>query len=77
MIAALILAFLLIVGITLIYLFDEEKDFTVVVILGLVGIFVMGTIFVDNYPKSSKKKITPKIKVECEDNKCDTTYIYE
>lgn len=76
MIAALIIAGFLIVGITLIYLFDEEKNHVVVVTLGLMILTVMGTIIGNESPKSSKKKITPKIKVECEDNKCDTTYIY-
>lgn len=76
MIAALIIAVGLIVGITLIYKLDEEKDFAVVVMLGLVALLVMGMRIGEDFPKSSKKKITPKVKVECENNKCDTTYIY-
>lgn len=76
MIVALIIAGFLIVGITLIYLLDEEKNDGVIVTLGLVILTAMGTIIGNESPKSSKKKITPKIKVECEDNKCDTTYIY-
>jgi uncharacterized membrane protein len=76
MIAALIIAVVLIVGITLIYKLDEEKDFAVVVMLGLVALVVIGMVIGEYFPKSSKKKITPKVKVECENNKCDTTYIY-
>lgn len=77
MIAAFLIAVVLIIWITLIYFYDENKDLTVVVVLGLIALVVMGIIIGENFPKSSKKKITPKIKVECENNKCDTTYIYE
>lgn len=77
MIAAFLIAVVLIIWITLIYFYDENKDLTVVVVLGLIALVVMGIIIGENFPKSSKKKIIPKIKVECINNKCDTTYIYE
>lgn len=36
------------------------------------------TLLIDNdSSKTSKKRIEPKIKIECKNNKCDTTYIYE
>jgi len=73
----IVAAILLMMGIILIYFFDEQKDYTVVVGLGLIALFIISILIGNEAPKSSKKKITPKIKVECENNKCDTTYIYE
>lgn len=78
MIAALfIIATILMVAVTIGYLYDEKKDSAPFILLGLAGILVVGVLLGNESPKSSKKKITPKIRVECEDNKCDTTYIYE
>ncbi len=73
----IVAAIILMVGILLTYLFDKQKDYTGVVGLGLIALLIMGILIGNEAPKSSKKKITPKIKVECENNKCDTTYIYE
>ena len=65
------------VAIILIYILDEERNHAPLIGFALIGLVVMGAIFGSEISKSSKKKITPKIKVECENNKCDTTYIYE
>lgn len=72
-----IAALLLIVGIMIIYYLDEERDYSIVVGLCLAALLVMGMIIGEDLPKSSKKKIEPKIKIECLNNKCDTTFIYE
>lgn len=77
MIAAFFIAIILMVGLFVIYVFDDEKDWTFVVGLSLVALIVLGIIMGKESPKSSKKKIEPKIKIECLNNKCDTTYIYE
>lgn len=72
------IAIIIMLGILVICIFGDKLEYNVPVIsLLLVTLFVVGVLVGNDYPKSSKKKITPKIKVECEDNKCDTTYIYE
>lgn len=75
MIAVFTTAVILLIGIPLVYHFDKKNNLFVMRLLVMM-LFVTGIVIGNDYPKSSKKKITPKIKVECENNKCDTTYIY-
>lgn len=60
---------------------DEDDDGVTMFIVGLIvftasmlGLGVEMGLKVD---KTVKHKIEPQVKVECVDNKCDTTYVYK
>lgn len=68
---------ILFLGLILMYIFDTERDGLVLFVIAMFAFFAASLVVGNNFPKTSKKKIEPKIKVTCENNKCDTTYIYE
>lgn len=59
------------------YILDTKRDWIVLFCLCVLGLFLASSTLGGNFPKYSEKIIIPKIKVVCENNKCDTTYIYE
>lgn len=45
-------------------------------ILLMISMLAIGVLMGKNEIKNSKHKVTPVVKVECMNTKCDTTYIY-
>lgn len=55
----------------------KEKDFFSFLVSVLMFLcFLLGVLMVDEVGIKSDKPLTPSIKIECKDGKCDTTYIY-
>ena len=55
----------------------QQKDlFSFLVSLLMTLFFLLGVLMVDEVGIKSDKPLTPFIKIECKDSKCDTTYIY-
>ena len=42
----------------------------------VLSVLAIGILIGENEIKNSKHKVTPVVKVECMNTKCDTTYIY-
>ena len=72
-----ILLIILAIGLILIYLLDTEKKLVIPFFFVFMLVIALSATIGNDLSKTSKKKIEPKIKVECMNNKCDTTYIYE
>ena len=77
-----ILALLAIILLVVSYSAKTEKDndgrntFIFGVFILSLSMIAIGVIIGANEIKRSKHKITPVVKVECMNSKCDTTYIY-
>ena len=59
---------------------DQEKDrgfFNFVLFMTILSSMLVGTEMQLSEGLKSKKPMKPTIKVECINNKCDTTYIYK
>lgn len=55
---------------------DGASLFGIGVVLLMISMLTVGVIIGENEVKKVKHKVTPVIKVECMNTKCDTTYIY-
>ena len=82
MIGLLILAFLSVIMIAISYAIktDGDDDGRNMFVFGLfvlvLSVLAIGILIGENEIKNSKHKVTPVVKVECMNTKCDTTYIY-
>ena len=82
MIGLLILAFLSVIMIAISYAIktDGDDDGRNMFVFGLfvlvLSVLAIGILIGENEIKNSKHKVTPVVKVECMNEKCDTTYIY-
>ena len=82
MIGLLILAFLSVIMIAISYAIktDGDDDGRNMFVFGLfvlvLSVLAIGILIGENEIKNSKHKVTPVVKVECMNSKCDTTYIY-
>ena len=82
MIGLLILAFLSVIMIAISYAIktDGDNDMRNMFVFGLfilvLSVLAIGILIGENEIKNSKHKVTPVVKVECMNTKCDTTYIY-
>lgn len=74
-----ILTVLIIIGVIMVaygYIEDEDNFFLAGLVISTLFSFILGVTLEANSNFRVKQPITPKIKIECIDNKCDTTYIY-
>jgi integral membrane sensor domain MASE1 len=82
MIGLLVLAFVAIMMLVISYSIknndddDGENMFLFGIFLLILSILVIGVLIGEDEIKHSKHKVTPVVKVECMNTKCDTTYIY-
>ena len=82
MIGLLILAILsvIMIGISSVIKTDGDNDMRNMFVFGLfilvLSVLAIGILMGENEIKNSKRKVTPVVKVECMNTKCDTTYIY-
>jgi hypothetical protein len=82
MIGLLILAFLSVIMLVISYSIKTEGDsdmrnmFLSGIFTLALSMIAMGVLIGENEIKHSKYKVTPVVKVECMNTKCDTTYIY-
>jgi len=82
MIGLLILAFLSVIMLVISYSIKTEGDddgrnmFLFAVFTLALSMIAIGVLIGENGIKHSKYKVTPVVKVECMNMKCDTTYVY-
>ena len=81
MIGLLILAFLSVIMLAISYAIKTDNDdgrnmFLFGVFMLMISVLAIGVLIGENEIKNSKHKVTPVVKVECMNSKCDTTYIY-
>ena len=82
MIGLLILAFLSVIMLAISYAIktDNDNDMRNMFLFGMfmlvLSVLAIGILMGENKIKKSKHKVTPVVKVECMNTKCDTTYIY-
>jgi len=82
MIGLLILAVLSVIMLGISYAIKTDGDddgrnmFLFAVFALALSMLAIGVLMGENETKHSKHKVTPVVKVECMNNKCDTTYIY-
>ena len=82
MIGLLILAIssVIMIGISYVIKTDGDNDMRNMFIFALfilvLSVLAIGILLGENEVKKSKHKVTPVVKVECMNTKCDTTYIY-
>ena len=82
MIGLLILAFLSVIMLVISYGIKNEDDndgrnmFLSGIFTLALSMIAIGVLIGENEIKRSKYKITPVVKVECMNMKCDTTYVY-
>ncbi len=82
MIGLLILAFLSVIMLVISYGIKNEDDndgrnmFLFGIFTLALSMIAIGVLIGENGIKHSKYKVTPVVKVECMNTKCDTTYIY-
>jgi hypothetical protein len=82
MIGLLILAFLSVIMLVISYGIKNEDDndgrnmFLFGIFTLALSMIAIGVVIGANEIKRSKHKVTPVIKVECMNSKCDTTYVY-
>jgi hypothetical protein len=55
---------------------DGKNMFLFGIFLLILSILAIGVLIGEDEIKHTKHKVTPVIKVECMNTKCDTTYIY-
>ena len=56
----------------------KQKDlFSFLVSVLMFLCFLLGVLMVDEVGIKSDKPLTPSVKIECKDGKCDTTYVYK
>jgi hypothetical protein len=77
-----ILAFLAVIMLVISYSIKTEGDgdmrnmFLSGIFTLALSMIAMGVLIGENEIKRSKYKVTPVVKVECMNSKCDTTYVY-
>lgn len=82
MIGLLILAILsvIMIGISYVTKTDNDDDMRNMFLFGMfmlvLSVLAIGILIGENEIKTVKHKVTPVVKVECMNTKCDTTYIY-
>lgn len=82
MIGLLILAILSVITIGISYAIktDNDNDMRNMFLFGMfmlvLSVLAIGILLGENETKNSKHKVTPVVKIECMNSKCDTTYIY-
>lgn len=82
MIGLLILAFLSVIMIAISYAIKTDGDddgrnmFVFGMFMLVLSVLAIGILIGENEIKHSKHKVTPVVKVECMNTKCDTIYIY-
>jgi hypothetical protein len=82
MIGLLILAFLSVIMLVISYGIKNEDDndgrnmFLFGIFTLALSMIAIGVLIGENGIKRLKYKITPVVKVECMNSKCDTTYVY-
>jgi amino acid permease len=75
----LIIVFVLVCLLIAMFIIDRYNDYIGTFIFALFALVIL-SMYVGWNDKQSfeiKKQITPSIKIECVDGKCDTTYIYK
>ena len=55
---------------------DSRNRFIFGLFILALSMVAIGVVIGENEIKHSKHKVTPVVKVECMNSKCDTTYIY-
>ena len=55
---------------------DDASLFGAGLVVLVFSMLALGVLIGENEVKNSKHKLTPVVKVECTNTKCDTTYIY-
>ena len=82
MIGLLILAVLSVIMLAISYAIKTDNDtdmrnmFVFAMFILALSMLAIGVLIGENEIKNSKYKVTPVVKVECMNTKCDTTYIY-
>ena len=82
MIGLLILAFLSVIMLAISYAIktdggdDMRNMFVFSIFILVLSVLAIGILMGESEIKNSKHKVTPVVKVECMNTKCDTTYIY-